>query len=160
MSATYRIAWLPYAILQWTWGLPQNIVGLALMLAHRGCPRSFYKGCVVTTWEGPDCASLGMFVFMARRLGTHARVRRQMTHDKLWQRYLVHEYGHTIQSLILGPLYLPLMALPSMLWCYLPACRKARRAGRRTYSQFFSEKLANVLGTKITGAPSIADLPI
>lgn len=159
MSTTYRMAWIPYALLQWIWGLPQNIVGLIVLLANPGCPHSFYKGCIVTTWEGRDCASLGMFVFMSRRLGTHRRVAHLMSHDQLWQRYLAHEYGHTVQSLIFGPFYLLVMALPSMLWCYLPACRKLRREGRRTYSDFFTERLANFLGAKATGQPTLQGLP-
>ena len=159
MSTTYRIAWIPYAILQWTWGLPQNIVGLVVLLANLGRPHGFYKGCIVTTWQGRDCASLGMFVFMTERLGTHARVKNRMTHDELWQRYLVHEYGHTIQSLIFGPLYLLVMALPSMLWCYLPTCRRQRRKGHRTYSDFFTERFANFLGTRTVRQPALQGLP-
>lgn len=28
-----------------------------------------------------------------------------------------HEYGHTIQSLILGPLWIFVIGLPSLIWC-------------------------------------------
>lgn len=35
------------------------------------------------------------------------------------QTLLVHEYGHTIQSMILGPLYLIVIGIPSTLWGFL-----------------------------------------
>ena len=34
----------------------------------------------------------------------------------------VHEYGHTIQSLILGPLYLFVVGIPSFVWCNNKKC--------------------------------------
>ena len=44
--------------------------------------------------------SMGMFLFLG-------------DHDK---HVLVHEYGHSIQSCILGPLYLPVIGIPSLIW--------------------------------------------
>ena len=42
-------------------------------------------------------------------IGSYIEVNRDPTSD-----LLEHEYGHTIQSQILGPLYLPFVALPSL----------------------------------------------
>ena len=61
----------------------------------------------------------------------------------------VHEYGHTIQSLIFGPLYLIVMGIPSALWGFLPYFQNKRNNGV-SYFSFFKEKFANYLGEKVT----------
>ena len=78
--------------------------------------------------------SLGKFIFVPRRAGGNAG------------RFLLeHEYGHTLQSLILGPFYLLVVGAPSMLWNRLPYFKsKRRRTGKSYYSAPF-EKTANIL---------------
>ena len=101
--------------------------------------------------------SLGIFIF----LGSCA----EGPEDPL----VVHEYGHTVQSVILGPLYLPLIGLPSLIWAGVFRSRRQRRSktrnkgqrpersrGRRPkrrmgYTMFYTEKWANRLGRKVTG---------
>lgn len=57
-----------------------------------------------------------------------------------------HEYGHTIQSLILGPLYLFVILIPSMIWFW---CFDEWRAKKDIpYSWFYPEKWADYLGAK------------
>lgn len=34
------------------------------------------------------------------------------------EKTIKHEYGHQLQSYILGPLYLLIIGLPSGLWCW------------------------------------------
>jgi len=58
----------------------------------------------------------------------------------------VHEYGHCIQSLILGPLYLIAVGLPSYLWANLPPLRKLRREKGLSYYSVYPENWANALG--------------
>ena len=48
------------------------------------------------------------------------RTKNKIPDEELSKRLLVHEYGHTIQSLIFGPLYLIVMGIPSTLWGFLP----------------------------------------
>ena len=50
-----------------------------------------------------------------------------------------------MQSLMLGPLYLPLIGLPSAVWCNF--FREYRRRRQVAYSAFFPEKWADRLGT-------------
>ena len=69
---------------------------------------------------------------------------------------MVHEYGHTIQSLILGPLYLIVMGIPSALWAAFGS--KKRREKQIPYGAFFTEKWANQLGEWVTGEKSIDNL--
>jgi hypothetical protein len=54
-----------------------------------------------------------------------------------------HEYGHQIQSFILGPLYLLLVALPSLIWA---GCFKNYRIKHNVgYYDVYPEKWANKL---------------
>ena len=80
--------------------------------------------------------------------------------EDLSQRLLVHEYGHTIQSLILGPLYLIVMGIPSTLWGFLPSLSRKRKKSGLSYFSFFTEKWANQLGEKVTGQKSMENLCI
>ena len=80
----------------------------------------------------------------------------QISVEELSGRLLVHEYGHTIQSLILGPLYLLIIGIPSSLWGFLGG--RKRREQQIPYCAFFTEKWANRLGEWVTGEESIGNL--
>lgn len=122
---------------QCIWGLPQTFLGLLEFFKHRKEPHYRYRGCIVTECEKPVNVSLGLFVFVAAEKGS---VNNQL------HRMLPHEYGHTIQSLILGPLYLPVVGIPSWLWCNMPVCRKLRSSRKISYHSFYTEKWADKLG--------------
>lgn len=123
-----------YTILQWTWGLPQTLIGSAVYLAHRKDRHFDYKGACVTEWGRDSGLSLGKFVFVPRGTGS----------------LLKHEYGHTLQSLLLGPAYLLLIGAPSVAWFHLPLFRRMReKTGRSYYSAVF-EKTADKLGGRDT----------
>ena len=53
-----------------------------------------------------------------------------------------HELGHTIQSKILGPLYLIVIGIPSIIW----AAVHKKIAPNKPYDWFITEKWANKLG--------------
>lgn len=125
---------LLYYFIQWTWGLPQNLIGLALRLFCRGKNEPKFHGAAVRRWGISGSASLGMFLFLDRNAS---------------QKTLVHEYGHSVQSLILGPLFLPVIGLPSLLWAGFGE-RYRRRRGR-SYYWFYPERWANRLGAYATG---------
>lgn len=120
-----------YTIVQLLWGLPQTAVGLIVFLAHAGRPHFRFHGAIVTTWKSRKAVSLGLFVFIGEA----------DVND-----LLVHEYGHTIQSLILGPAYLLVIGLPSALWLNLPACKRRRKRSELSYYTFYTERWANHLG--------------
>lgn len=71
-----------------------------------------------------------------------------------WNLGEINEDGHTIQSLIFGPLYLIVMGIPSTLWGFLPYFQNKRNNGV-SYFSFFTEKLANYLGEKVTKEKSM-----
>ena len=135
--------YMVYVLLQLTWGLPQSLVGLAICLFCRSGGRSCYRGAVSTEWSLGAGLSMGMFIFMPREFPEERR-----------QKLLVHEYGHTIQSLILGPLYLPLVALPSVLWANFPVFRRLRNERGISYYSVYPENWADRLGSKVTGETS------
>ncbi len=125
-----------YYFLQWTWGLPQNLLGLALWLLCPGEKAPCFHGAAVKRWKLRGCAGVGMFLFLSQ--GAPRRI-------------LVHEYGHSLQSVLLGPLFLPVIGLPSLLWAGLPAAGRYRRRRGRSYDWFYPERWANRLGSRVTG---------
>ena len=99
-----------YRIWQCTWGILQTILGLALYIKHYKNKHYSYHGAVVTEWNSKTSISLGMFVFVSAEPFFVKKYEGQISVAELSNRLLVHEYAHTIQSLILGPLYLLLIA--------------------------------------------------
>ena len=150
-------------LLQFTWGIVQNAAGLLIFLFlvvfERRRP-SIFRLSVVTPWRFEGCMSLGVFIF----LGSCA--------DGPDDPLVIHEYGHSAQSVLLGPLYLPLIGLPSLIWAGVFRSRRRRRRKpgrlqekgratgqhsktkkrrRKNYTEFYTEKWANRLGRKVTG---------
>ena len=85
-------------VLLWLWQLPQNILGLLVILVT-GARFSEYFWWA--KWSKCFGVSLGEYIIFG-----HTPV----SHDSL-----KHEQGHQKQSLYLGPLYLLLIGLPSLL---------------------------------------------
>ena len=63
-----------------------------------------------------------------------------------YRKTVKHELGHTIQSKILGPLYLIVIGIPSITYCGLRRLFSSLR--KKNYYDFFSEKSANYLSEK------------
>ena len=93
---------------------------------------SRYKQAIVIPCVMRGAVTLGCYVFV----GLNSEYRKTVK----------HELGHTIQSKILGPLYLIVIGIPSITYCGLrrifPSLRK------KNYYDFFSEKSANYLSEK------------
>ena len=144
-----------YTILQCTWGLVQTLVGLIVFLFNIRRRHYYYHGAIVTVWSSLSSVSLGLFLFVS---GAKKQIR--LGADKLNDvpdsETVVHEYGHTIQSLFFGPAYLLIIGLPSLIWANLPYFVKKRRSGT-PYSAFWTEKSANILGERATGERSFGD---
>lgn len=128
-----------YRFLQILWGLPQTLLGFAVFL--RFCKAVHYRfhGAVVTEWKKQTGLSLGLFIFVPE--------------GEEGKDFLAHEYGHTIQSLFLGPLYLLVIGLPSAVWCNLPLCVTLRKKRRIPYRWFYTECWADRLGEEREGIP-------
>lgn len=143
---------LLYLLVQCTWGLLQTAAGAAVFLRYRRRPHFRFRGAVVTEYPLLSSLSLGPFIFLTDKPPRDRSG--QIPASEIPRRLLVHEYGHTIQSLILGPLYLPVIGLPSALWAQLPACQRRWRGGV-SYFSFFPERSANFLGEKAAKEPSM-----
>lgn len=151
---------LTYRIWQCTWGFLQTLSGIIVFLMHSKDNHYNYHGAVITVWNNKSSLSLGMFVFITKEPYFIGKFKDQIPAEELSNRLLVHEYGHTIQSLILGPLYLIIIGIPSTLWGFLPNLNKKRRDEQISYFDFFTEKWANNLGEKVTGEKSMENLVI
>ena len=135
-----------YTAGQWTWGLPQTLIGSALYLAHRKDEHFDYNGARATVWDKDAGVSLGKFIFVPRKKSSGKAA--EKAEDLADASLLDHEYGHTLQSLILGPFYLIFVGAPSLLWNRLPFfARKRKRTGKSYYSAPF-ESTANRLASK------------
>lgn len=140
--------WYPIAVfLHWTWGNAQTMIGLCMYLIYFSCPHRYYRGVVQTIWPLKSGLSLGMFIF------TPIEDSKESDENE-WKEYCdeitVHEYGHTFQALLLGPLYLIVIGIPSITWELIPAFRKLRDEKNYPYTWLFCEKWASFWGEKIT----------
>ena len=126
--------------LLWLWQLPQNLCGIIY--------RSISKDnriCVVETY---DSRSVGAKVYLQKTnggisLGKYIFINQDYIDKEI---IIKHECGHVKQSKILGPLYLLVIGIPSILhaWLnnYIGCCWKN---GEYNYYHFYTEKWANKL---------------
>ena len=141
-----------YVLLQWTWGILQNLSGGLRFLFSLFRPHALYRGAVVTPWKKQSSAAVGMFIFLHVGDPDILAGKKPFRPEELppWEkRVLVHEYGHTLQSAWLGPFFLPFIALPSTLWAGLGG--PIRRKRHISYYRFYPEKWANHAGKAATG---------
>jgi len=93
-------------VILFPWEILQNLIGLFYMLFTIGktTKREWYRGRFIT-WIKDDSfsgISLGMFITINENRSKDKYIRD-------------HEYGHTVQSKILGPLYLFIVGIPSVI---------------------------------------------
>ena len=145
-----------FYFIQLTWGLAVNLFGGILYLIYRlkGCRKERFCNALVTYTPGKESLyawSLGLFLFAAVKKGDPP--------EKTWSReILAHEYGHTCQVLVLGPLYWLVIALPSAIW--LRGFAETRRRRNVSYYDFYTEAWANRLGAAFTGLKNTVRWPI
>ncbi len=149
-----------YILIQCTWGIIQSFLGFIIFLLHINCKHYFFHGAIITTWKSKSSLSLGMFVFITKDIYFYDKLKDTYSKEELSNRLLIHEYGHTIQSIILGPLYLIVIGIPSTYWGFSPRLNKLRTKNNISYFSFFTEKWANNLGEKITKKKSMEQIII
>lgn len=119
-------------ILRFIWQLPQ-IVAAFIYFLYLDCKGEVldtctYKGTLVLIKEkGCGNVTLGDHIFLSP-YATDTTVK--------------HEYGHTRQSLMLGPLYLIIIGIPSIIW----AAIHKKIVPNKDYDDFYTEAWANKLG--------------
>ena len=116
-------------MLLWLWCLPQNLVGLIVKhitkAEKKGNHYRFNVKC--------GSVSLGEYIFLCP----------DSWHDIT---VLRHENGHKIQSRLLGWLYLPVIALPSIVWagCFGWYRKKYNVSYYAFYTEKWADKLAGI----------------
>lgn len=119
-------------ILLWIWQFPQHIVGLLILLFIKGEAKHKFDGITYYFHDPfPGGISLGNYMILG---------------DK-WSQSIKHEYGHSLQSRMLGPLYLFVVGLPSIIWAGLYG--SVIRETHNGYYKFYTERWADKLG-KVT----------
>ena len=131
-----------FILLQCTWGLLQTLIGFGFFLALRKRPHRMYRGCIDTQWNHTGGLSLGLFIFTPPDTQSNADLIR------------VHEYGHAIQSLVLGPFMLA-VGIVSVIWGNLPYFARLRKTKYLPYTACFVEAWASKWGEWVTGDKAI-----
>lgn len=129
-----------YWLVQCTWGFLQTFLGFCYFLRYAHCKHEFYHGAVLTYHDGNwGGVSMGAFIFV------------NGNRPDFWQKDArIHEYGHTVQSLLSGPLYLFVVGIPSTIWCNGKKFRQMRAEGKANYYDLYCERDANTLGAWAT----------
>ena len=130
-------------LIQWTWGLPVNIVGgiaylICTKILKHPHSKFGYANIVYLPWNAGGL-SMGLFIF----------VRDEKEKEEWLYNVRIHEYGHTWQCLLLGPLYYLIVAIPSVIWCNCFA--RYREKNNISYYKLYCEAWANVWGEKGSG---------
>lgn len=143
-----------FILAQCTWGILQTFVGSIVFLLNIRRKHYLYHGAIITEWRLKSSLSMGLFCFVTSTPFACGCC----SAEEIGHRIVVHEYGHSIQSLILGPFYLFAMAFPSMLWAGLPPFKKLRLRKNIIYHWLYTERWANRLGEKVTKEASLRDM--
>lgn len=122
------------------WELPQNIVGAFYFIIHGVFAKTFIiddgDSFEMYSDKQKGAVSLGVFrVYKSEYYGNTAQF------VKLTR---MHEKGHRKQSKWLGPFYLIVIGIPSIIWATLHSFRKS--ISKIDYYWFYTEKWADKIG--------------
>ena len=115
--------------LYYMWQFMQNLIGLGYLLVSQATHKENVGDVrIYMTNSKYGSVSLGNLVFISNNARDYNKT-------------LTHELGHTLQSKVLGPLYLFVIGVPSLLWAtsrkvYKPLCEI-------DYYWFFTEAWAD-----------------
>jgi len=121
------------------WQLPQNILGLLIIIFCRLFLKSDY---INIEYKNSRIICVHIEKAMAVSLGKYIIC----FHHKVFQhtKTIHHEYGHCIQSQFFGPLYLVIIGIASFSWALL--FDKYRAKNNISYYAFWTERWADKLG--------------
>lgn len=139
-----------WEIIQCALGLICTIYCILASMGKKVLEFRWYKGEILVFGEfNSTGVSLGRFIILDYRYKTQTIYGKQMI-----QYTIDHEYGHTRQSLMLGPLYLIVVGLPSALHNLYnrtlfkdePNKQKRFILREKEYYNWYCEKWADKLG--------------
>ena len=117
-------------IILYIWQLPQNLVGLFLRWIYSQAKNEVIAGIPVYFYRYfHGGISLGKTIIVCKE-------------D---EDVVKHEHGHQIQSMYLGPLYLIVIGLPSLIWAGLIYGHIVPKT-HNGYYKFYTERSADKLG--------------
>ncbi|MDR3276440.1 MAG: hypothetical protein LBT11_04405 [Treponema sp.] len=135
-------------LLLYIWQLPQHILAGFYILALRPLGRHPFRDSTVYRVKQDMGICLGRYIIAGESLGEND---------------LRHEYGHSIQSRILGPLYLILVGIPSAyfnhLWDRIFHRAWSRERRTRWYYRRYPEAWADILGGADPGSRFSPSVP-
>lgn len=113
------------------WQAPQTLLGAVLKWYYRANDKVYHNNnTTVYRADMSGGVSLGQVAFVSRRAGIKT---------------ILHEAdGHGKQSLYLGPLYLLVIGLPSILWAWIYGASPKLRQ-KVSYYWFYTERWADKL---------------
>lgn len=117
------------------WEAPQKALAHIIIWLSRAEECGEYKDAKLYFWKWNGGMSLSTHIFLPF----------DDLEGTAWEEeYIKHEYGHTIQSRYLGPAYLLVIGLPSIIWagCF----ENWRKKHNKSYYWFYTEKSADNLG--------------
>lgn len=124
-----------YYLLNLTWGLLLNVVGFILMIILIPWTKiRFWHGTFFVefkSWDFGAGFTIGMFIFTCELPGNSL---------------LDHEFGHTVQNAILGPLTLLLVSIPSMIRFWWIDIRERKGKPVPEYDKIWFEGNATYIG--------------
>lgn len=131
-------------ILLYVWQLPQNLLGLLLTIIYRPEKKLISSNgniaCFSKTMSGG--ISLGKYSIISNSYITRCK----SDEDILNLDVTKHEaLGHGTQSRYLGPLYLLVIGLPSIVWASIYPSKRFPYT-KNGYYKFYTEKWADKLG--------------
>ncbi len=116
-------------LIHWIWCQPQTFIGFIFKLFLKKYTVDTNLKTVPIIFHGKRWSlSLGSYLFVT---------------DSSKERIVNHEYGHYLQNLKLGPLYLLVVGLPSICWYWLS---RKNSYIKKTYFERFPENWADKLG--------------
>lgn len=128
-----------FIFLLYVWQLPQVIIGSIVYLYYKHNIKDTYNRGIVKYYfvkDFPGGISLFPFIIISYKSMYNVNS-------------INHEYGHYIQSLYLGPLYIFIIGIPSATWAFLYG--RIIKETHNGYYKFYTEKWADKLGSVIRG---------
>lgn len=128
-------------ILAATWELPQTLLGLILLLFTKGYGKKPDRMKFANVyWRTPRWGvSLGPIIILGKVFDDYFSKEKQIQVSK-------HEHGHTIQSLMFGPIYLLIIGLPSITFNIMTRWGLLKNKDYYTrYPENWADKLGKVV---------------
>lgn len=138
-----------FEIIYWTWCLPQTLIGLivysVVKLFDRDVDEHIIQKTLTHVIESEKFGggvSLGRYILIYDYDDKYGE-KTEWT-ECLEKEMEKHEWGHTLQNFLLGPLYLFIIGIPSIVWAAF--FRKYRRENGISYYSFYTERWADRWG--------------